>query len=333
MLTRALHALSKTAAFCWFAACNPIVVDAFEAPDARAEPVDIDRCPDDPFKVDPGGCGCGTPDHDFDEDGALDCIESCPDNSAQTEPMGECGCSGSTDTSTCSALRAALLHRYAFNDRGLDIIDSVSGSNGSLSHLLPTASPADLASLQQNGRLHFDGVGSYVQLPPGMISSLPSATFEVWLTWRGGPSWSRIFDFGDNDGNSGQSYLFLTPSNTMTNAVRVAYSLAGNAEETVVDGMAPLLALLPRGQLQHVAVVIDEVVLQLSLYVDGEQVGSEAFVDSLAAVNDANNWLGRSNYVVDPPFFGSLIEFRIYEQALAPEQIRASFEAGPGALD
>jgi hypothetical protein len=247
--------------------------------------------------------------------------------------VGECGCSGSTDTAACSALSAALRHRYAFNDRGLVIRDSVSGSDGSLIHEIATTSLLDLESLQQNGRLHFDGAGSYVQLPPGIISSLSSATFEVWLTWRGAPEWSRIFDFGSNDGNTGQSYLFLTPSNTMTDAVRAAYSLAGNAAETIVDGLEPLLALSARGQLQHVAVVLDEGALEIRLYVDGEQVDVNEFGDSLAAIEDVNNWLGRSNYVVDPPFFGSMIEFRIYEQALASEQIRVSFEAGPGALD
>jgi hypothetical protein len=33
----------------------------------------IDWCPEDRNKVDPGQCGCGIPDVDFDGDGEVDC--------------------------------------------------------------------------------------------------------------------------------------------------------------------------------------------------------------------------------------------------------------------
>ncbi len=41
-----------------------------------------DLCPGDPDKVLPGICGCGTPDDDSDGDGAADCIDACPLDSA-----------------------------------------------------------------------------------------------------------------------------------------------------------------------------------------------------------------------------------------------------------
>ncbi len=37
-----------------------------------------DSCPDDPYKTEPGACGCGTPDTDSDSNGILDCQESQP---------------------------------------------------------------------------------------------------------------------------------------------------------------------------------------------------------------------------------------------------------------
>ena len=38
-----------------------------------------DRCPEDPNKIFPGICGCGTPDvGDEDQDGVLDCLDQCP---------------------------------------------------------------------------------------------------------------------------------------------------------------------------------------------------------------------------------------------------------------
>jgi hypothetical protein len=56
----------------------------------------VDACPADPNKVDPGICGCGTPDVDSDGDGTYDCLDNCPVDVSKTEP-GLCGC-GIPDT-------------------------------------------------------------------------------------------------------------------------------------------------------------------------------------------------------------------------------------------
>ncbi len=49
--------------------------------DGDGIPDDFDNCPYDPFKIEPGICGCGEPDQDSDGDGALDCNDDCPDDS------------------------------------------------------------------------------------------------------------------------------------------------------------------------------------------------------------------------------------------------------------
>lgn len=50
-----------------------------------------DECPADPDKFEPGSCGCGFPDTDRDADGTPDCQDTCPDDPTKIEP-GECGC-------------------------------------------------------------------------------------------------------------------------------------------------------------------------------------------------------------------------------------------------
>lgn len=50
-----------------------------------------DGCPNDPLKVAPGACGCGTPDTDTDGDGAADCVDACPTDPAKSV-AGSCGC-------------------------------------------------------------------------------------------------------------------------------------------------------------------------------------------------------------------------------------------------
>ena len=71
----------------------------------------------------------------------------------------------------------------------------------------------------------------------------------------------------------------------------------------------------------------------MRLYSNGVEIASTSDSLDLGAIHDVNNWLGRSNYLVDPPLSALLIEFRIYERALTAAQIDSSYQAGPGALD
>jgi hypothetical protein len=50
-----------------------------------------DACASDPTKVDPGACGCGAPEIDTDADGAADCVDLCPVDPNKIDP-GSCGC-------------------------------------------------------------------------------------------------------------------------------------------------------------------------------------------------------------------------------------------------
>ena len=58
----------------------------------------VDGCPNDPDKIDPGICGCGTPDTDTDGDLTPDCNDLCPNDPDKIDP-GVCGC-GTPDTDT-----------------------------------------------------------------------------------------------------------------------------------------------------------------------------------------------------------------------------------------
>ncbi|HET8933481.1 MAG TPA: hypothetical protein VFN67_08585 [Polyangiales bacterium] len=52
-----------------------------------ADSCSSDLCPDDPDKLAPGSCGCGSPDTDSDADGTLDCNDVCPNGAwTSTEP-------------------------------------------------------------------------------------------------------------------------------------------------------------------------------------------------------------------------------------------------------
>ena len=53
--------------------------------------VNLDECPSDPNKTEPGICGCGVSDVDTDSDGTFDCYDNCPSDPNKIEP-GICGC-------------------------------------------------------------------------------------------------------------------------------------------------------------------------------------------------------------------------------------------------
>jgi hypothetical protein len=81
--------------------------------------------------------------------------------------------------------------------------------------------------------------------------------------------------------------------------------------------------------MSHVAVVVNAQTRSLILYLNGAQDGQGTPIGALSAINDVNNWLGRSQFGADGDFDGSIHEFRIYDAALSAAQITASFNAGP----
>ena len=85
------------------------------------------------------------------------------------------------------------------------------------------------------------------------------------------------------------------------------------------------------GSAVHVAVVIERATDSMKLYQDGALVGDCPLTGRLAEIDDLNNWLGQSNFQADMDFAGKYDEFRIYDAALAAQEISASFEAGPNA--
>lgn len=294
------------------------------APDARPRDAAIHDAGDnsDPMPVCEGD-DAGT--DDSDDDGLPDCIDACPDDPEKSSP-GLCGCShpdsDEGDIVSCGGLRDALAHRYRFSASGTTATDA----RGSASGIVVGT------QTHSSGVLVLAGVQTdqYVDLPNGIVSSLTNATFEAWITWDGISNWERIFDFGDSDGASegdqglGASYIMLSPRVNVTETMRAAYAANGPDSAVFVD--APIA--LPIGGKHHVALVFDDSNDALRIYVDGVLQGSGLMTGSLSSIRDKNNWLGRSQYVLDPELGGALHEFRIYDSALSEAQIALSFASG-----
>lgn len=226
--------------------------------------------------------------------------------------------------------KAVLIHRYSFSDA----IDSrtVQDSVGSADGLVVNSKGTNFNGTGQfamSGGDASDKGATYIDLPDGLVSSLPSATIEGWVTWAGpnDSSWQRVFDFGRSMGGSGVGYMFLTPSSGLgTKPARFAVRPGTANEAPVLESQSAF----PVGAPTHFAVTYDPPNGFAKLYLNGQNVAVASDVSPLSSVEDVNVWLGRSQWN-DPFFTGSFDEFRIFEGLLSDAEIAASFMAGPNA--
>lgn len=254
-------------------------------------------------------------------------IDDCPNDEQKIYP-GLCGCG--IAEARCQPLKDALIHRYAFDGTGPVAVDDVGGADGAILN-------TELSGL---GQLYLDRnsvLEQYVALPNGIVSVLESATFEVWVDWEPPPSepqpfWERIFDFGvstagEDKRDSGKSYLFLAPghSGTTPPRPRTAFRDLALSGELLIDAADEF----PLNTVFNAAVVVDAGAQELLLYFNGKEEGRIPFTEPLAAIEDVNNWLGRSQFAVDTRFGGSFLEFRIYDKALTQAQLADSHGFGP----
>ncbi len=217
-----------------------------------------------------------------------------------------------------------LAHRYSFEGApGSTLVaDSVGTADG-------TAIGG--ASFTGDGRLTLNGVNGYVDLPNGIISSLTNVSLETWVKWNGGSQWQRLFDFGSNSGGengqgTGQTYLALTPRSS-ADLLRFMITTNSSGGQSVLTGTS----MLPTNQMVHLAIVYDFIGGTSELFLNGQRLLTGAAPIPIMALNDINNWLGRSQWN-DPYFNGQFEEFRIYNGALTDLDIATSYAAGPDAL-
>jgi len=239
---------------------------------------------------------------------------------------------------------AALLHRYSFNEpatnnaTGRAFLDAIGAAHG-----VVRGSGAGFTGT----RLLLDGgpstTSAYGDLPNGLLSSnsvdrggAGGVSFEAWVKITGGRTASRLFDFGSTTGGevtapggggNGLDYLTVlaqvaTDVNSRRVEVRNDDGAAGGAN-TLDYPTATFNTDF------HLVVTWDEASGEILIYENGQPIGRLITDERISAINDVNNWLGRSNFAVDQNMQGEFDEFRIYEGVLASNAVAASFTYGP----
>jgi uncharacterized repeat protein (TIGR03806 family) len=268
----------------------------------------------------------------------------------------------------CSIAQGGPLHRWSFNQEtgsapsGTTMTDSVSGAiatvkgvgatfNGT-ALVLPGTTTGDQAP---------STVSAYVDLPNGIISKLENLTIEVWATPLSSRNYQRLFVFGNLLGNGdglgaigewtgeastapGYNYgtdelsLSLNVSTTLNAQYlygRLNYSQPGSINLYTQSSLSTTA-----GQRYHYVATFTKGVGsyaatgggRIRWYRDGVPVTSLDLPYQLSAINDVNNWLGRSQSSSDSMANVSYDEFRIYDFAFTPSDVIESRDVGPNSL-
>jgi hypothetical protein len=219
---------------------------------------------------------------------------------------------------TFSPTLGSLVHRYSFNETGgTNVADSVGGPVWA--GTLPNGGILSGGHLALSSRSQH-----YVNLPAGIVGSLSNCTVMAWVTLASATNWSRIFDFG----NDTSTYMFLTPQNGSSGAMRFSITTGGVGAEQQIDGSSALST----GALHQVAVTLNSGTGVL--YVDGSAVGTNASmsINPSSLGSTVNNYIGKSQSASDPYLNGRIDEFRIYNAGLSSAEIAATAALGYSQL-
>jgi hypothetical protein len=236
---------------------------------------------------------------------------------------GSGGAAGDAPEGDGNCVLPVPIRDYAFDGTGSAVTDRRGGAPGEI---------RGGAALDGSGELTLDGEDDYVDLPNGILAGLDEVTVAVWVRHLGGPAYTRIFDFGvgtDGEdpeqglGTVGRSYLAATPgTGFVPDELAALISNEGSAGEIVAPTERELDDTL------HL-VAVSASPLTLQLFLDGALIGSVRSSVPLSSIEDANNWLARSQYDADPHLQASYAGAQVYGRALSECAIRTLFAAGP----
>ena len=149
--------------------------------------------------------------------------------------------------------------------------------------------------------LCFDGSNDYATLSANPVAGMSGDyTIEFFMKLNNMNNWQRVFDFGNN---TASEYIFFSPKSSST----------GNPTFGVHPQGIPFTSPLTAGQWYHIAIVYDAASTTGKAYVNGTLNATNTSLTK--KLSDAGsltkNYLGKSQFSVDPYLNGNIEEFRI----------------------
>jgi len=166
-------------------------------------------------------------------------------------------------------------------------------------------------------------VGAFVNVPASLnaMGATTAVTIASWVNVTTARNWARVWDFNNS---STTGYMFLTTQEQTNMRVRFAITQTNNAGEQALTSASTLAS-----GWHHIAVVLDVGATYTgTLYIDGVVAGTNTAMTLRPSTigNTANNWIGKSAFVGNDPYFAGLIDdFRVYNRALTAVEITALY--------
>lgn len=193
-------------------------------------------------------------------------------------------------------------------------LDLASGNNGTL------VGGATYAPGMVGQAFSFDGVDGHVDLPDGFADFTSGFTVALWANPTSYGYWARFIDLGN--GQADNNILFDRRS-TSTDLALEVYDGYGSS-----TGMAYAVDAITNNEWHHYAATLDAAG-KVKMYKDGLPLVLAADTTGLPNnVTRTSNFIGRSNWLSDGYYAGSLDEVQIFNRVLDAAEIAAIFNAG-----
>jgi hypothetical protein len=242
---------------------------------------------------------------------------------------------GTTNTASVTVVQAApstLVHRYSFDDANgsTTVADSVGGAawNGTVMANGTNMVPAPGAFT--NGVLSLRAANTnYVQLPGGILSNYTAVTIEIWADLITVPVNCTLWSFGGTDPNvlsggqaSGYNCIFCAPQagNITISDQDPSWWGGQGASDVNWNGRTNF----------HVTAVFNQPAGYLVVYTNGVLARSASETIPMSSVSNVLSYIGRSLYNADPYPNLNVSEFRIYNGAMSPNDVKVTQLLGPG---
>lgn len=197
----------------------------------------------------------------------------------------------------------ALVAHYTFDG---DLLDETENLNHGAS-----LKKAMFTDGKINKAVQLNGSTEFLQLPTD-IANHQNLTVSTWVKWNGGADRQRVFDFGSGE----DQYMFLTYS---SNIQSLRFAMKNGAEEQALETALPSPIRIDNWV--HLALTIGDA--EVRIYVNGElAVSSGDITIRPMDIRPCLNYIGRSQFVADPMFKGSIDDFRVYNYELSAEDIK-----------
>jgi hypothetical protein len=248
-------------------------------------------------------------------DGSLDADIARTDGGGGSGTGGATGTGGAGGVSSvglvayypCDQTAGPTLSDLSGNSRDATLATGTGGSGGYTFAQGKVNNALDLVKPKQG----------YASIAASGLSGATEMTIATWVYLNTSAEWQRVWDFGTDTSVN----MFLSPRSGFSQKLYFGITVSGNGNEQGLNGAAEL----PLGAWKHVAVVLGSG--GGFLYLDGQLVDSNSGILLRPADlgNTPNNFIGKSQYPIDPYLDGRIDEFRVYSRALSVAEIQALY--------